>query len=230
MLYGKTIVALCTPKIHEATNHRFITTFAKCLASCNARLLVYSTPSELFWNSIDEQGEKAVFDLINYDITDAVVINDEAIKDKDTVRRIILDARAHGLPVITIGAQYPGCTQITFDYTAGFEKIVRHVIADHNVKNIHMIAGIKGNAFSEERIDVVRKVAAEYDVDFGNDDISYGEFWSVPTESAVEQLFVRRRRLPQAIICANDAMGDHYRVGSETARNQNPRKCNRNGL
>ena len=29
MLYGKTIVALCTPKIHEATNHRFITTFAK---------------------------------------------------------------------------------------------------------------------------------------------------------------------------------------------------------
>lgn len=40
-LYGKTIVALCTPKIHEATNHRFITTFAKCLASCNARLLVY---------------------------------------------------------------------------------------------------------------------------------------------------------------------------------------------
>ena len=172
----------------------------------NARLLVYSTPSELFWNSIDEQGEKAVFDLINYDITDAVVINDEAIKDKDTVRRIILDARAHGLPVITIGAQYPGCTQITFDYTAGFEKIVRHVIADHNVKNIHMIAGIKGNAFSEERIDVVRNVAAEYDVDFGNDDISYGEFWSVPTESAVEQLFVHRRRLPQAIICANDTM------------------------
>ena len=206
VLYGKTIVALCTPKIHEATNHRFITTFAKCLASCNARLLVYSTPSELFWNSIDEQGEKAVFDLINYDITDAVVINEEAIKDKDTVRRIILDARAHGLPVITIGAQYPGCTRITFDYTAGFEKIVRHVIADHNVKDIHMIAGIKGNEFSEERIDVVRKVAAEYDVDFGNEDISYGEFWSVPTENAVEQLFVRRRNLPQAIICANDTM------------------------
>ena len=78
MLYGKTIVALCTPKIHEATNHRFITTFAKCLASCNARLLVYSTPSELFWNSIDEQGEKAVFDLINYDITCLLYTSDAA--------------------------------------------------------------------------------------------------------------------------------------------------------
>lgn len=43
-------------------------------------------------------------------------------------------------------------------------------------------------------------------MDFGNEDISYGEFWSVPTENAVEQLFVRRRSLPQAIICANDAM------------------------
>lgn len=206
MLYGKTIVALCTPKIHEATNHRFITTFAKCLASCNGRLLVYATSSELFWNSVDEQGEKTVFDLINYDITDAVVINEETIKDKETVRRIIARSMEHGIPVITVGAHYPGCTQVTFDYTAGFEKMVRHVIAVHGVKDIHMIAGIKGNAFSEERVSVVRKVADEYGVCFGDDDISYGEFWSVPTENAVEQLFVRRRRLPQAIICANDTM------------------------
>ena len=206
MLYGKTIVALCDPRIQDASNHKFITTFAKSLSAQNGRLLVYSTTSELYWKNIDEQGEKAVFDLINYEVTDAVVIHDEFIKDKDMVRQLISAAHSHGIPVIVIGAHYPGCVRVSFDYSAGFAQVVRHVIEKHNVRNIHMIAGIKDNQFSEERIDVVRKLADEYGIDFGDEDISYGEFWSVPTENAVEQLLVRRRRLPQAIICANDIM------------------------
>lgn len=206
MLYGKTIVALCVPRIQDSANHKFITTFSKCLADCDARLLVYSTTSELYWKTIDEQGEKAVFDLINYDITDALVIHDEFIKDKDTVRALIVKAQSYGIPVIVIGADYPGCTRVGFDYTAGFAQVVRHVIEEHNVRNFHMIAGVEGNPFSDERIEVARNVAAEYGIDFDNEDISYGQFWSVPTEEAVEQLFVRRRRLPQAIICANDSM------------------------
>lgn len=107
VLYGKTIVALCTLKYTKRPITVHKQHLQNALLPAMPGLLVYSTPSELFWNSIDEQGEKAVFDLINYDITDAVVINDEAIKDKDTVRRIILDARAHRLPVITIGARTP---------------------------------------------------------------------------------------------------------------------------
>ena len=206
MLYGKTIVALCIPRIQDASNHKFITTFAKSLSAQNGRLFVYSTTSELYWKNIDEQGEKAVFDLINYEVTDAVVIHDEFIKDKDTVRQLISAAHSHGIPVIVIGAHYTGCIRVSFDYIAGFAQVVRHVIEKHNVRNIHMIAGIKDNQFSDERIDVVRKLADEYGIGFGDEDISYGEFWSVPTENAVEQLFVRRRRLPQAIFCANDIM------------------------
>lgn len=206
MIFGKTIVALCIPKIHEATNHKFISAFAKCLAAENGRLMVYATPSELFWGSVDEQGEKTVFDLINYDITDAVVIHDELIKDKDTIRAIIAKAKSHGIPVLTIGGNYPGCVGISFDYSAGFAQVVRHVLEVHNVKDIHLIAGIKGNEFSEQRIEVARRAAEEYGISLGEEEISYGEFWSVPTEKAVESLFKRRRRLPQAIICANDTM------------------------
>lgn len=168
--------------------------------------MLYSTPSDLYFNAVDEQGEKAVFDLINYDITDAVVIHDEVIKDTAVIEGIIGKSREHNIPVITLRGNFEGCTRIGFDYTAGFEKIVRHVLQDHGVTDFHMMAGIKNNSFSDERINVVRRVAEELDIPFGEEDISYGGFWSQPTEEAVERLFIRRRALPQAIICANDAM------------------------
>lgn len=206
MLYGQHLVALCIPRIHEGTNHKFITSLNKHLIERNCRLLVYTTPSELYWNSIDEQGEKSVFELINYNITDAIIIHDEAIKNKEVVNGLISKARQYNIPVITLGGEHDGCTIVKFDYSTGFESVVRHVLRDHHVTDFHFIAGIKGNEFSEERIQVVRKVARELDVPFSDEDVSYGEFWSKPTEEAVEALFTRRRRLPRAIICANDSM------------------------
>lgn len=206
MIYGKYIAALCMPRIHDATNHKFIVSLSESLVARNFRLLVYSTPSDMYWKSIDEQGEKTVFSLINYDITDVVIVHDEIIKNKDVVRSIIDAAKSHNKPVITIGDHYDGCANVKFDYCKGFEQMVRHVLKDHGITDFHHIAGIKGNQFSEERTEIVRKVAAELDIPFGDEDISYGQFWSQPTEEAVEALFVRRRRLPQALICANDAM------------------------
>ena len=206
MIYGKYIVALCLPRIHEETNHQFITRLSSCITENGGRVMVFSTQSDLYYNVQDEQGEKAVFELINYDITDAVVIHDEVIKDQQVIQSIISKAKAHNIPVFTLRGKYEGCHRVGFDYTAGFEQIVRHVLKDHGVTDFHMIAGIKDNDFSEERINVVRRVAQELDIPFGDEDISYGEFWSRPTIAAVEKLFVRRRALPQALICANDAM------------------------
>lgn len=206
MIYGKYVAALCIPRIHDGTNHKLIVSLSRSLYCCGIKLLVYATPSELYWKTQDEKGEKAVFELINYDVTDVVIIHTEALKDKETIEQIISRSHSHNVPVITIGGNYPGCSGVSFDYSAGFEKIVRHVLQDHGVRNFHMIAGLKDNSYSDERIEIVRKVADELDICFDEEDISYGGFWSRPTIEAVEALFVRRRRLPQALICANDSM------------------------
>ncbi len=206
MFNGKYIAALCVPRIHEGSNHKLIASLSKHLFARNIMLMVFATPTDLFWASVEVQGEKSVFELINYEITDLVIIQDEVIKDKSVVNGIISSAKAHNKPVITIGSHYEGCANIKFDYSKGFEQIVRHVLKDHSIIDFHYISGIKDNPFSKEREDVVKKVAAELDIPFSDEDISYGEFWSQPTEEAIERLFIRRRRLPQAIICANDTM------------------------
>ncbi|MBQ8614720.1 MAG: GGDEF domain-containing protein [Ruminiclostridium sp.] len=205
MLYGKKVVALCIAKISDETSIEFITALNKILAENDINLFVYATCEDLFWNTPGEKGEAGIFKLIDYNYIDAVVIFDEKIYDKEAIISIISAAKAADVPVISIGDSYKDCMSISFDYESGFEYVVRHVIDVHECKSLHFMAGVKGNDFSERRIDVFRKVLAEKNIPFSSDMVSYGDFWSIPTEAATIKL-LESGNIPEAIICANDTM------------------------
>lgn len=205
MLGKYKMVALCTARIHDDVNHDFIVAFNKKLTEMGCRLLVFTTCSDLYWSSPSEQGERSIFELINYDILDALVIFSERIKNDEVIDDIISRAAQKNIPVISIGGNHKGCANISFDYETGFEKTVRHMIDDHGYTDCHFVAGLKNNEFSDNRIKVFRKVMAEHGITVTEDMISYGEFWSRPTIAVAEEL-LKRPKLPEAIICANDTM------------------------
>lgn len=205
MIDGHKIVALCISRINDDSCHEFVTQLNRLLKMVGCRLFVYATCSDLFWMNPSEVGESFIFDLIDYDVTDAVIIFEERIKDKVSVDKIMENSRKRNIPVITIGEKFEGCFNVQFDYEKGFESVVRHVIEEHGVKDLHMIGGIKGNEFSEHRIDVFKGVISEYNIPFDDSMISYGDFWSGPTEEAMQKL-IDEKRLPRAIVCANDTM------------------------
>lgn len=205
MLNGKKIIALCLPRINDSDCHKLITSMQKCLPSPEWRLMVFATSTDLFWRTSEEAGQAAVFDLINYDITDAIVIFDEKIKDPNVVHSIIGKTRARGKLCIVIGKEYEDTVRIGFSYDKGFEEMVKHVIDVHKARRVHMIAGIKGNEYSDVRIGVFAKVLHDRGIQFDRSMVSYGDFWSDPTKAAVEKL-IARGNLPEALICANDSM------------------------
>lgn len=205
MLGGKKILALCTPRINDADCHKLITSINRNLPDDSWRLFVYATTTDLFWNNPNEKGEKAIFDLINYDITDVIIIHEERIKNKTVVKDIIDKAKAKGLPVISVGEGFGKAITVKFDYDSGFEKMVRHVIEEHHVTKPHFMAGVKDNEFSECRLQVFRRVIEENGIPFDASMVSYGDFWSEPAREAAEKL-IAEGNLPEALICANDAM------------------------
>ena len=71
------------------------------------------------------------------------------------------------------------CCSVTFNYSDVFEKIVRHVIEFHGCRRVNFIAGVKGNAFSEERIEAYKKVLAENGIEFEPERLGYGDFWDM---------------------------------------------------
>ena len=205
MIGNVRIIAVCMCKVYDERNYNFISALNRAAVENNYRLFVYHTCSDLYWKTLSEKGEQAVFDLIDYNVTDAVLLFEEGVYDEAVMTRIREKAAAHGKPVISVGASHDDCISIRFNYARGFEQVVRHIVEYHGIRDIGFIAGRKGEKNSEERIAVFRKVLEENGVPFRKDVFYYGDYWSDPTLKAVEDI-VENGKVPRAVICANDMM------------------------
>ena len=201
----KKIVALCTSRIYDSQVHGFIERLNTRLAEDDTVLMIFTINSDLYWDESKISAETLVFDIIPYDFVEAVVIMDEKIKSHSISEKIIRDSREHDKPVIIIDGNYENALHVNFDYGAGFEEAARHVMSCREIKRPHMIAGFKDNPFSDERIEIFKKVIGEYGFTFDDSMLSYGDFWAVPARNATEKL-VESGNVPDAIICANDIM------------------------
>ena len=205
MLFGKKVIALCLSRINDEVSYDYIKSLADFFDKRDWRLFVYATCTDLYWNTPEDKGESAVFNLINYDITDAVIIMDEKIKSREIIESVRTKCEKHNIPALFTGGIEPNYRSLEFDYEEGFALVIRHVMDFHGVTDLHMIAGVKDNEFSENRINVFKRELEKKGIKFTEDMVSYGDFWSVPTEKAVNRL-IEENRLPKAFICANDTM------------------------
>lgn len=205
MIYDKKLVALCTSRIFDPHILGFIETLNKKLHENNCILQIFTINSDQYWNEESLSAECAVFDVMPYDNLDLIIIMDERIKSRTISKRIISRSKTYNIPVIVVDGNYDETISIIFDYKSGFEKVVRHVVEDHRIKNPHLMAGIPGNSFSDERINVFKNVLKENNITFDDSMISYGLFWATPAREETEKI-INSGRLPEAIICANDIM------------------------
>lgn len=202
------IVGICVSRCGDTVISRLIEKMNQMITAEDYRIFIYNTCSDLYWNRASEKGDASVFDLINYDQVDVLVIFDEKLYDKEAIGNIISRAQAKQIPVIVLGGHYSNCINMNFDYVKGMENIVRHILDTHQPKTLHFIAGSPGNPQSDERIRIFRQVLEEKGYDWSDDMLSYGEFWSEPTVRVVKRL-IEENRVPEAIICANDIMAVH---------------------
>ena len=205
MLNGRKVVSLCTTRLNDIDNIRFIMQLNDGLKKLNSTLFIYNVNTDLYWSDDNIRAESAVFGLIDFTITDAVIIMYERIKNETITDKILRQANLHDVPVIIVDGVREGCINIGFNYKKGFEEVVRHVMECHNVKKPHFLGGFKDNIFSDERMEVFKKVIEENGIKFNEDMVSYGNFWAKPAREATEELLAKGV-IPDAIICANDIM------------------------
>ena len=205
MIGEKKLVALCTSRVYDPQVYGFIKELNELLQPKNCVLLVFTINSDIYWEEDLNPAETYVFDIMPFKELDCVVIMDEKIKSHSVARRIISNAEKEDVPVVIVDGEYEGTIHVNFDYAAGFEEITRHVIEEHKAKRPHMMAGLPHNFFSDQRIEIFKKVIEENGIPFDDSMVSYGDFWADPTREAMRVL-LQRDELPDAIICANDIM------------------------
>lgn len=205
MIGNKKVIAMCVSRLHDTENNQFISVFNELLRKENCTLFIYNISTELSWNEKKLRAETHIFDLIDNDITDAVVIMNEKIKSDTVLEKIVEKSNSGNVPVIIVDGQHSGCSSVRFDYATGFEKMVRHVIEHHGVKKVKFMSGLKGNPFSDEREEIFKRVALENGIKVDSSMIHYGDFWAGPATEEAEKIYASGD-IPEAIICANDIM------------------------
>lgn len=200
------IIALISCGTDDSYHSPFVQSFVDKCVENDCRVLWFQSLSGNSDDTAHNRGERNIFNLINYEIIDAVVIMSLTVLDKDLRKQLISNACKHNLPIISIDGSIEGAYNISLGYVDAMEEMVRHVITEHGAKNIKFLGGGKGNEESDARESVFRKVMAEYNLEVTEDNIDYGYFWWSAAAEAVQRHYDKHNSMPDAFVCANDSM------------------------
>lgn len=202
----KKAIAVCLARMNEDFQTDFLMAISKRAREYGLEIQVYNTFEELWRRDRWDMGEESVYDLINYEELLGMIVLHEKIKDKILCEELIARGKEHNLPIVVVDKELEDCYSISYDYENSFEEIVRHMVDVHHCKTAFMMGGMRNNSFSDERIEVVRKVFEEKGLSFTNDDVGYGDFWDVPCRKEMERFLAEGRKLPDVFFAANDTM------------------------
>ena len=199
-------IAVCSAGINVEYNDSFLQAARSVAEKRDYQLLYFNSFSSFFEYKKHDIGEANIFRLINYDMIDGLIILSETFKNAEVRHSIITDALEHNVPVVSIDDSAEGCYSINFRYSAAMEEIISHLIEEHHFTKINFIAGMRDNEFSEERLDVYRRVLRAHNIPVEKERIGYGDFWALPAREAAKKFLESDLPLPEAIVCANDSM------------------------
>lgn len=202
---NKKLVGLCTSKLQDDFSSEFVELLYGALDKDKFKLMVFNSVRGFGEDGLSRIGAEAIFRTINYDALEILIIIGREFPDDTVYSEIVSKAKQHNLPVIMVGREYPGCFSIISDSNNAFEKVVRHVIVGHKVKDIIFIGGRREQYESDVRLNIFQRILEESKIKFDEKNVFYGQFESAPTKGIVETL-IARKRIPEAFICANDVM------------------------
>ncbi len=208
MINGHKVIGVCVTIVQNRAEADYIDHLRKAAYKCGCKVMVFNSVLDFYVNNTYAEGAKSVYELINFDIIDAlVIISDTMYHCKDLKNEIISRARANDVPVILIDDEAEGCFTVSKRCHKALTAVVDHVIRDHGVTDTFFIAGRRtDDPYSETRIQCYKDALAMNGLEFSEDRLDYGEYWNVPTKAVMDRMLEGGKKPPGAIICANDYM------------------------
>lgn len=152
-----------------------------------------------------EVGENNIFNLINYEDIDAMIMLTLTIKSESVKKSIAKKALLHCVPIISLDENVDGAYNLTFDYNESLRAIIEHVIEVHGRKKLAFMRGDRDNGVSDQREDIFRETLKKYGLPIDESLFGTGYFWHEAAEAVFEKWY-KDGNIPDAVICANDSM------------------------
>lgn len=183
----------------------------------NYNLAFFCPLSNTTNHTLHDSGEEKVFDLMNLELFDVLIVLPVTIPTQDVLDRIINKARSTNTPVISIDRKIAGCHSIDIDYSSGITDIMEHLVVKHGFKEINYVGAYESDLEDDERFSTFRKALRTYGIPYEKKRVCFAEFDEYKAVTRIREYIQQGNKLPQAFVCANDNMA--LGVCGELARN-----------
>ncbi len=200
-------IALLVGQPGEGYQSNFIKGFLKQAFELNWDVCVFAMYHRIQETRPRETGESNIFKLIQLDRFEAVVIMSDTIQTPGAVYKIEKNIKENYKGIVfCVDKASANFTSILMDSYTPVYKTISHLIEVHNMTEIAFLTGQKWHSHSTERLKAFTDCMKDHNLEPCEEMIFYGDFWYDSGAQVGEELLKRRRRLPQAIACANDQM------------------------
>lgn len=149
-----------------------------------------------------DAAENSVYDLINFDILDGIIICPHTINDIAAREKLISRIRSdfHG-PVISFDGALEGFADSTYNYDEAAELVIGHLADCHNAKTIDYIGG-QPDEFHISIENSFRSAMARHGLSFEEGRVHQVSDWIGDFSGTVDEII--KNGLPDAIVCCSD--------------------------
>ena len=200
-------IAVVVAGLDEEYQHNIISGINKTARKYRFNVSYFAAFGGMIKSKRFDIGEYSIFDLVNFSNFDGAILLTNTISDPDNKEKIIRRAKESGIPVVVFDDDScPDFYNVSIDNSSPMEDLVRHIIQEHGASVINYISGPLTNPEALCRYNAFRDVMAESGLKIDPRRIYYGSFRAQDGIDAVESFSTSGLKMPEAIICANDAM------------------------
>lgn len=200
-------IAVIVSGIDEEYQNTILRGVCDCAEEAGASVLHFVSFGGILHNARHDAGENNIYRLCNYHEVDGVVLLTNTICDHGITAEIVQDVQCCNVPVVSIDNDLDvRFFHIGIDNYKAMREIAEHIVDFHHCRNIGYISGPETNPESIQRFRAVEDLMRERELPFEKEQVYYGGFRSVDGRDGAMYFMNRPEGLPEAIICANDAM------------------------
>ena len=110
------------------------------------------------------------------------------------------------IPTISLEYELEGAMNIISDNFSGMYDLTRHLIKEHNVKEILYLGGPADHPENQVRLQAVLKAMGENNLLLPDEYILYSDWAPQKSTRIIGEWIEEHKKVPEAIVCANDTM------------------------
>ncbi|MGN0337957.1 MAG: GGDEF domain-containing protein [Lachnospiraceae bacterium] len=156
-------------------------------------------------NYMKMDGAFSVMSLPDFANFDGAVIVKNSIQSKRVADELEERMKTSGIPSVSIDEDIDGMKVVGISDFEAQMMIMEELIVRQNCKRISYVTGITDNREGAERLRAYETAMAEHGISYSKADIFPGDYIG-PTGRQAAKYFMKLDSLPDAIVCANDAM------------------------